>query len=233
MGIISAPPSSRIKQSISGHYGLGKQILPHVDELSTFVSLYPAKPDISTTIFMFRGDFSSPLYDLFTLQKRAIKFCDKDTSITGCDIKLPNNYKWGTLSSKLLDALDVMCRSPKKTDFYVKIDDDLVMSEFALEQMIRKMATTTCQLAGGIAVDYEFYWAEGQIYIFTRAVFDHVCSVLPHVTDVYPSEDITFGYLLNSTDRSKFCGAYSPTNHWHKEYNDNRVKIEYLNQHNE
>ncbi|KAJ2668328.1 hypothetical protein GGI25_006462, partial [Coemansia spiralis] len=113
----------------------------------------------------------------------------------GCDVKLPNNYKWGNLSYKLLDSLKVMCGSPNKTDFYVKIDDDLIMPESKLEEIIRKMATTECQVAGGIAVDFPFYWAVGQIYIFKRSVFEDICKRLtPKV--IHPgSEDITFGVL--------------------------------------
>ncbi|KAI9503072.1 hypothetical protein BX070DRAFT_224679 [Coemansia spiralis] len=191
-------------------------------------------PDkISTTIFMFRGDFSSPLYDLFTLQKRAIKFCDKDTSVAGCDVRLPNNYKWGTLSAKLMDALDVMCKSNAKTDFYVKIDDDLIMSEARLEEIIRKMAATDCQVAGGIARDFPYYWAVGQIYVFKREIFDYVCTQLPPKFELHSSEDIMFGRLINSTDRSRFCSLDKPQNHWHKKYKDQRLKIEYLLQHNE
>ncbi|KAJ2209850.1 hypothetical protein EV179_006509, partial [Coemansia sp. RSA 487] len=62
-----------------------KQILPYVKQLSKLKPTHPAPADITTTIFMFRGDFSSPLFDLFTLQKRATKFCDKDTKAEGCD----------------------------------------------------------------------------------------------------------------------------------------------------
>ncbi|KAI9503805.1 hypothetical protein GGI25_006492 [Coemansia spiralis] len=211
-----------------------KQILPWADNLDTLKSIHTAPDNISTTVFMFRGDFSSPLYDLFVLHKRAVKFCDKGTAVAGCDVRLPEDYKWGTLSSKLLDALDVMCKSDKKTDFYVKVDDDLIMSEARLEEMIRKMATTDCQVAGGIAVDYQFYWPTGQVYIFKRAVLDEMCAKLSDARGVYSSEDITFGYMLNSTDKGRFCDIEKPVlTHWHKEYKDKRIKIEYHIQHNE
>ncbi|KAJ1663250.1 hypothetical protein EV178_005140 [Coemansia sp. RSA 1646] len=210
-----------------------KQILPYVKQLSKLKPTHPAPADITTTIFMFRGDFSSPLFDLFTLQKRATKFCDKDTKAEGCDVRLKESYKWGTLSSKLVDSLDVMCNSMKRTDFYVKIDDDLIMSESRLDEIIRTMASTDCQVAGGIAVDYRFYWAVGQIYVFKRAILDDICQKLPTATKLHAHEDIAFGMLINSTDKSMFCSLDRPTNHWHKNYKDQRVEIHYLEQHNE
>ncbi|KAJ2389913.1 hypothetical protein GGI23_005733 [Coemansia sp. RSA 2559] len=210
-----------------------KPPLPYAAELSSLNSAHAVPEHITTTIFMFRGDFSSPLFDLFTLQKRAIKFCDNDTKAEGCDIHLARSYKWETLSSKLVDSLETMCKSMKRTDFYVKIDDDLIMSESKLEEVIRKMATTDCQVAGGIAVDYPFYWPVGQIYIFKRAIFDAICRKLPTPAKLYSSEDITFGMLLNSTNTNMFCSLDEPKNHWHKHYSDQRVKIDYLQQHNE
>ncbi|KAJ2210227.1 hypothetical protein EV179_006376 [Coemansia sp. RSA 487] len=207
--------------------------LTHVEELSSLNAVHPVSTDITTTIFMFRGDFSSPLFDLFTLQKRAVKFCDKDTKAEGCDVRLKETYKWGTLSSKLVDSLDVMCNSMKRTDFYVKIDDDLIMSESRLDEIIRTMASTDCQVAGGIAVDYRFYWAVGQIYVFKRAILDDICQKLPTATKLHAHEDIAFGMLINSADKRMFCSLDKPTNHWHKNYNDQRVQIDYLQQHNE
>ncbi|KAJ1765380.1 hypothetical protein LPJ74_006369, partial [Coemansia sp. RSA 1843] len=201
--------------------------------------LYSLKPvreaseNITSTVFMFRGDFSSDFYDLFSLQKRAVRYCDNDTTISGCDVKLPRNYKWGTLSSKLLDALEVMCKAPKKTDFYVKIDDDLIMSESKLDEVIKRMSTTDCQVSGRIARDFEFYWAVGQIYIFKRAILETICAKLPITRQLHGSEDISFGSFINSTDRSMFCDLDTPRNHWHKDYSDKRIKIEYLIQHNE
>ncbi|KAJ1662834.1 hypothetical protein EV178_005531 [Coemansia sp. RSA 1646] len=192
-----------------------------------------ASENITSTVFMFRGDFSSDFYDLFSLQKRAVRYCDNDTTISGCDVKLPRNYKWGTLSSKLLDALEVMCKAPKKTDFYVKIDDDLIMSESKLDEVIKRMSTTDCQVSGRIARDFEFYWAVGQIYIFKRAILETICAKLPITRQLHGSEDISFGSFINSTDRSMFCDLDTPRNHWHKDYSDKRIKIEYLIQHNE
>ncbi|KAJ2668124.1 hypothetical protein GGI25_006482, partial [Coemansia spiralis] len=222
-----APPSSRVKLSLFGHPGLQSPILPAVKELSSLDSVYPAKPNISTTVFMFRSDFSSPYHDIFALHERAVKYCDKGTSVGGCDVKLPGNYKYETLSLKLLDTLDVMCRSTERTDYYVKIDDDLIMSNSMLEQIIRKMSTTDCQAAGRIALDYEFYWVEGQMYIFTKSILNRICKNLPDVTDVYPNEDITFGYVLNTTDTNSFCDINVPRHFWHKHYNDQRVEINY------
>ncbi|KAJ2008336.1 hypothetical protein GGI04_001179 [Coemansia thaxteri] len=142
--------------------------LPGVKNLFSLESTIPVKDRITTTSFMFRGDFSSPIHDLFVLHKRALKICDKDTKADGCDIKLANNYTWFTLGAKLLDTLEILCKvdDDKKTDFYIKYDDDLLMSETKLEEIIRKMASTRCQFAGGIALDFPYYWAVGQIYIF-------------------------------------------------------------------
>ncbi|KAJ1991559.1 hypothetical protein GGI04_005962, partial [Coemansia thaxteri] len=199
-------------------------------------STIPVKDHITTTIFMFRGDFSSPIHDLFVLHKRALKICDKSTKAGGCDVKLANNYKWGTLSNKLVDTLHMFCSysDDKKTDFYVKIDDDLIMSESRLEGIIRKMAATRCQVAGGIALDYPFYWAVGQIYIFKRSAFDSLCTNLPAFKIVRPdAEDVTFGAILNSTNTNAFCSLDHPENHWHINYEDKRVEIRYHKQHNE
>ncbi|KAJ2546137.1 hypothetical protein EV175_005710, partial [Coemansia sp. RSA 1933] len=207
--------------------------LPYAEELSSLVSTRPVPTDITTTVFMFRGDFSSPLFDLFALQKRAIKFCDKDAKAEGCGVLLEKSYKWDTLSLKLVDSLKIMCSSMKRTDFYVKIDDDLIMPESKLDEIIRKMATTDCQVAGGIAVDYPFYWPVGQIYIFKRSIFDDICRKLPTATVRHSHEDIAFGGLIDSTNKSMFCSLDKPKNHWHKHYSDHRVKIDYLEQHNE
>ncbi|KAJ2004566.1 hypothetical protein H4R26_002439 [Coemansia thaxteri] len=210
--------------------------LPYANELSSLQSILPVKNHITTTVFMFRGDFSSPLHDLFVLHKRAMKICDKDTKADGCDIKMAKNYKWGTLANKLVDTLDMFCNysRDKKTDFYVKIDDDLIMSESELEKSIRKMTSTNCLVAGGIAVDYPFYWPVGQIYIFKRSVFDTICKRIPNYKTQYPDhEDITLGALFNSTVTDEFCSLDRPAGHWHKEYKDQRVKISYLQQHNE
>ncbi|KAI9500810.1 hypothetical protein GGI26_006116 [Coemansia sp. RSA 1358] len=211
----------------------GMHVLGHAKELSSLDMVHPLKKNISTTLFMFRGDFASPMFDLFVLQKRAKKFCDKSTTVGGCDVRLAHDYKYETLSSKLLDSLDVMCRSAERTDFYAKIDDDLIMSESMFNDVIKKMSTTDCQVAGGIAVDYAFYWAVGQIYIFTRSVFEEVCEKLPHVNTIYPNEDITFGLILNSTDTNRFCSLVRPQSHWHKHYSDQRVDISYQQQHND
>ncbi|KAI9503860.1 hypothetical protein BX070DRAFT_246009 [Coemansia spiralis] len=221
------PPSSRVRQSLIEQIGSQEPILPAVEELFLLDPVYPEKQNISTTVFMFRFDSSSPYHDIFALHKRAVKYCDKSTNVDGCDVKLPRNYKYEILSSKLLDALDVMCKSEEKTDYYVKIDDDLIMSDSMLDQIIRKMSTTNCQAAGRIALDYEFYWVEGQIYIFTKAILNRICKNLPDVTDVYPNEDITFGYVLNTTDSSLFCNVRNPQQFWHKHYVDQRVEINY------
>ncbi|KAJ1662836.1 hypothetical protein EV178_005533 [Coemansia sp. RSA 1646] len=210
-----------------------KPLLPRVNELYSLKPVREASENITSTVFMFRGDFSSPFYDLFSLHKRATRYCDKDTKISGCNVKLLRSYRWGTLSDKLLDVLEHMCKTPKRTDFYVKIDDDLVMSESKLDEVIKVMATTDCQITGGIARDYGFYWPVGQIYIFKRAILEKICPQLPVTNVFHPSEDITFGSLLNTTDRSMFCNLDNPTNHWHKNYNDHRVKIKYFTQHNE
>ncbi|KAJ1767498.1 hypothetical protein IW140_005459 [Coemansia sp. RSA 1813] len=211
----------------------GKPHLPAADELYSLKPVREASEDITSTVFMFRGDFSSPLYDLFSLHKRATRYCDKDTNADGCDVKLPRNYKWSNLSDKLLDALEHMCKAPEKTDFYVKIDDDLIMSESKLDEVMKVMATTDCQIAGGIARDYGFYWAVGKIYIFKRAILEKICSQVPITNMYFIGEDMTFGSLLNTTDRSMFCNLGRPQNHWHKDYEDHRVTIKYLTQHNE
>ncbi|KAJ2003824.1 hypothetical protein GGI04_002828, partial [Coemansia thaxteri] len=126
--------------------------LPDVKELSSLESILPVRKHPTSTLFMFRGDFSSPYYDIFALHKRATRICDKDTKAGGCDIKLAKNYKWGTLAEKLVDTLDLFCKhsDSKKTDFYVKIDDDLIMPESKLDEILAKMASTHCQFAGGI-----------------------------------------------------------------------------------
>ncbi|KAJ2514725.1 hypothetical protein GGI11_000850 [Coemansia sp. RSA 2049] len=210
-----------------------KPHLPHPAELYSLKRVRKVPEKVTSTIFMFRGDFSSDLYDLFAIQKRATRYCDKDTTVDGCDVKLAKNYKWGTLSEKLFDSLELMCKAPEKTDFYVKIDDDLIMPESKLEDAMRTMAATDCQVAGGIAVDYGFYWAVGQIYIFKRAVLEKICPQLPVTNIFHSSEDISFGSLLNTTDKSMFCNLHKPENHWHKKYKDRRVEIKYYIQHNE
>ncbi|KAJ2400527.1 hypothetical protein GGI23_001983 [Coemansia sp. RSA 2559] len=121
----------------------------------------------------------------------------------------------------------------EKTDFYVKIDDDLIMSESKLDEILKVMAATDCQVAGGIALDYGFYWPLGQVYIFKRTIMEMICPQLPVTNVFHSSEDITFGSLLNSTDKSMFCGLNKPKNHWHKDYKDQRVEIKYITQHNE
>ncbi|KAJ2004565.1 hypothetical protein GGI02_000898 [Coemansia sp. RSA 2322] len=210
--------------------------LPGVKNLFSLESTIPVKDRITTTSFMFRGDFSSPIHDLFVLHKRALKICDKDTKADGCDIKLANNYTWFTLGAKLLDTLEILCKvdDDKKTDFYIKYDDDLLMSETKLEEIIRKMASTRCQFAGGIALDFPYYWAVGQIYIFKRSIFDTACRNLPtFAREGLHSEDILMGRLINSTNTNAFCSLESPKNHWHASYNDQRVEIKYHIQHNE
>ncbi|KAJ2505491.1 hypothetical protein GGI11_006989 [Coemansia sp. RSA 2049] len=225
-------PSNPIYQSDDPKAMTQVPPLPYAEELSALAPVRPAPKKVTTTVFMFRGDFSSPLFDLFTLQKRAIKFCDNETKVEGCDVHLEKSYRWGTLSSKLVDSLKVMCNSMKRTDFYVKIDDDLIMSETELERIIRTMGSTDCQVGGGIAVNYPFYWPVGQIYIFKRAVFDDICQKLPHATNLHSHEDIALGMLINSVDQKMFCSLDKPRSHWHKKYRDQRVRVEYLQQHN-
>ncbi|KAJ2564960.1 hypothetical protein IW140_005542 [Coemansia sp. RSA 1813] len=192
-----------------------------------------APNNITTTVFMFRGDFSSPFYDIFALHKRATRYCDKDTTIDGCDVKLPRNYRWGNLSDKLVDALEHMCKAPEKTDFYVKADDDLIMSDSKLDEVIRVMSTTDCQVAGGIMSSQGFYWPLGQVYIFKREILEQFCQKFPITMKLHSSEDISFGMILNSKDTSRFCNLNTPANHWHINYEDHRVKIKYFTQHNE
>ncbi|KAJ2553451.1 hypothetical protein EV175_002935 [Coemansia sp. RSA 1933] len=204
-----------------------------LDEAIRLKRVHEAPENITSTVFMFRGDFSSDLYDLFALHKRAIRYCDNDTTVDGCDVKLPRNYKWGTLSSKLLDSLELMCNEPVKTDFYAKIDDDLIMSESKFEEILRVMAATDCQVTGRIARDFGFYWAVGQIYIFKRAILEQICAKFPITRELHGSEDISFGSFINSTDKSMFCDLDHPRNHWHKDYKDQRVEIKYYIQHNE
>ncbi|KAJ2750609.1 hypothetical protein H4S06_004331, partial [Coemansia sp. BCRC 34490] len=129
-------------------------LLPHVRNMYSMKRVREAPREITSTVFMLRGDFSSDFYDLFALQKRATRYCDNDTKADGCDVKLPRSYRWGTLSSKLVDALELMCKEPVKTDFYAKIDDDLIMSESKFDDALRVMAETDCQVSGGIARDY-------------------------------------------------------------------------------
>ncbi|KAJ2512503.1 hypothetical protein GGI11_004600 [Coemansia sp. RSA 2049] len=208
-------------------------LVPPAEMLYKLKPVREAAENITSTVFMFRGDFSSDFYDIFTLHKRATRYCDKDTTVDGCDVRLPRNYKWWTLSSKLVDALEVMCKEPEKTDFYVKIDDDLIMSERKLDEVIRRMAATDCQVAGGIAADHGYYWPVGQVYIFTRAILERLCLLYPITRELHSSEDITFGRLLNSSDTSMFCNLDRPRNHWHKDYKDRRVRISHFTQHNE
>ncbi|KAJ2656554.1 hypothetical protein IWW48_004972 [Coemansia sp. RSA 1200] len=220
-------PSSRARITLQSKFG-GMHVLSRARELNSLESTHTPRDNLTTTVFMLYSEISSPLHDLFTLHKRATKYCDADTKVAGvCDVRLPRSYTYAELSLKLLDSLDIMCREPLKTDYYVKIDDDLIMSESMLDRMIRKMATTDCQVAGSIALDYAFYWPEGQIYIFTRCILETACKNMPYIADVYPNEDITFGLLLNSTDTSMFCDNMWPRNHWHKHYSDSRVEINY------
>ncbi|KAJ1797878.1 hypothetical protein LPJ59_002855 [Coemansia sp. RSA 2399] len=207
-------------------------LLPRVKELYSLKPVRKAPENITTTVFTFRGDFSSDIYDLFALQKRAVRYCDNDTTVDGCDVKLPRHYRWGTLSYKLLDALELMCNSTEKTDFYVKIDDDLIMSDSKLDEVIRVMAATNCQVSGSIARDYGFYWPVGQMYIFKRAILERICAKFPITRQLHGSEDISFGTFIDSRDKKMFCNLDNPTNHWHKDYKDQRVEIRYFTQHN-
>ncbi|KAJ1737411.1 hypothetical protein LPJ72_000518 [Coemansia sp. Benny D160-2] len=209
-----------------------KALLPYVKELYSLEPVREAPKKITSTLFMFRGDFSSNLYDVFALQKRATRYCDNDTRADGCDVRLPRNYKWGTLSSKLADTLELICKAPEKTDFYVKIDDDLIMSESKFDEVLKIMSTTDCQVAGGIARDYGFYWPLGQMYIFKRAILEQICAKLPVEKLFHPHEDIAFGSFLNSTDKSMFCNLNFPPNHWHRKYKDRRLQIKFFKQQN-
>ncbi|KAJ2609721.1 hypothetical protein EV177_004322 [Coemansia sp. RSA 1804] len=207
-------------------------LLPHVRNMYSMKRVREAPKEITSTVFMLRGDFSSDFYDLFALQKRATRYCDNDTKADGCDVKLPRSYRWGTLSSKLVDALELMCKEPVKTDFYAKIDDDLIMSESKFDDALRVMAETDCQVSGGIARDYGFYWPLGQIYIFKRAILEKICARFPVTISLPGSEDISFGKLINSTDRDMFCNLHGRDNHWHRQYKDDHLRIKYYKQQN-
>jgi hypothetical protein len=205
------------------------KLLPYAPELSTLedTKLRISSANITSTVFMLRSDSSSPLYDLFALHERAIQFCDKDTKLDGCDVKLKHNYNFSTLSNKLVETLNYLCSSKIKTDFYIKADDDLIMAQSALDMLLEKMATTKCQVGGGIAVDFPYYWPVGQIYIFKREMMEDICTKLPTFKITDSHEDRTIGQIWNSTDIDKFCSLDEPTNHWHKLYRDNRVTIQY------
>lgn len=207
---------------------LGKQYLSYAPELSNLPDTLPrSSGNMTSTVFMFRSDFSSPLYDLFALHERAIQVCDKDTKLDGCDVRLENNYNYTTLSSKLVETLKHLCSSRTRTDFYVKIDDDLIMPQSTLDNLMEKMSTTKCQVGGGIAVDYPYYWPVGQLYIFKRKMMDDICAKLPGFKVELASEDITIGSMWNSTNTEMFCSLDLPANHWHKSYKDHRVSIQY------
>ncbi|CAN6675186.1 hypothetical protein TRVA0_109S00144 [Trichomonascus vanleenenianus] len=225
------PYAHEMELLLSANYSPESMTYP--DGLESLPPVNVVPEYITSTIFMFRGDFSSNFYDLFSLQKRAIKVCDKNTTIKGCDMRLSNNYKWDTLSNKLIDTLGTLCNRTEKTDFYAKIDDDLIMSESKFDEIIRKMASTNCQVLGVMSLGYPFYWATGQIYIFKRGILDYACKKIPTFEINHSHEDILFGTLLNSTNRDLFCNLDTPYNHWHIDYEDRRVKIHYFQQHNE
>ncbi|KAG2175054.1 hypothetical protein INT43_006116 [Umbelopsis isabellina] len=206
----------------------GKQYLPYAPELSSLHDTVPRSAgNITSTVFMLRSDFSSPLYDLFAIHERAIQVCDKDTKLDGCDVRLKNNYSYTTLSNKLVETLKHLCSSKIRTDFYVKIDDDLIMPQSTLDNILEKMSTTKCQVGGGIAVDYPYYWPVGQLYVFKRKMMDDICAKLPEFKVELTSEDITIGSIWNSTNTEMFCSLDVPKNHWHKSYKDHRVSIQY------
>ncbi|KAJ2006255.1 hypothetical protein GGI04_001939 [Coemansia thaxteri] len=225
--------------SLSGVYYLFRghtRVLPIVRQLGDIKPTIPVKDNITTTIYMYRGDFSSPYHDIFALHMKALKICDKDTKTGGCDVKLKSNYKYGNLSVKTVDTLKMFCQysEDKKTDFYVKVDDDLIMSASKLDEIIRQMAATPCQVAGSIADYSPFYWPGGQIYIYTRAALEIACKRLPTFQiSQYNAEDVTFGGIINSSDPDTVCNLDAPPNHWHINYKDKRVKIHYYEQHND
>ncbi|KAJ2470183.1 hypothetical protein GGI02_003095 [Coemansia sp. RSA 2322] len=167
---------------------------------------------------------------------QALKICDKDTKTSGCDVKLTNNYKYGNLTLKMVETIKMFCNhsEDKKTDFYVKIDDDLIMSPSKLDEIVRHMAATPCQFAGGFYIHLDFYYPSGQIYIFSRAVLDSVCKKLPTARLFSPwAEDLAFGGLVDSHDTNYTCSIKAPANHWHINYKDKRVKVHYYKQHND
>ncbi|KAJ2384865.1 hypothetical protein GGI23_006837, partial [Coemansia sp. RSA 2559] len=96
------------------------------------------------------------------------------------------------------------------------------MSDSKLDEVIRVMAATDCQVGGGIMAARKFYWPLGQVYIFKRAILEQFCQKFPITRKLHSSEDISFGLILDSSDPNMFCHLNKPANHWHIDYQDQR-----------
>ncbi|PVV02918.1 hypothetical protein BB560_002616 [Smittium megazygosporum] len=190
-------------------------------------------PYKKTIKYMFRGPFSSKYVDLFASQLNSDIVCDADYKDEACTINLQSNYKWGTLSSKLRDLLAYYCQRDISNTVFIKIDDDLIISNRELNRLIDRFSKSDCLLAGHIATDFPFYWATGQIYLFKSSELMRICNKpILKEEPFHGSEDIYLGYLFNIVDKNKVCDIDKYTEYFHKEYSDERLNITYIQQHN-
>ncbi|PVU87820.1 hypothetical protein BB560_006430 [Smittium megazygosporum] len=184
--------------------------------------------------YMFRGPFSSKHIDIFANQLNSDIVCDADYKDETCTLNLNSNYNWFSLSTKLRDLLVHYCTKDIENTVFVKMDDDLIVSNGQLNKLIERFSKTDCLLAGDIATDYPFYWGLGKLYLFKSSALLKICNT--EVLEEKPfirNEDIYMGYLLNITDTSKVCGINKFIDYYHKYYSDHRVRISYFQQHND
>ncbi|PVV03347.1 hypothetical protein BB560_002174 [Smittium megazygosporum] len=184
--------------------------------------------------YVFRGPFSSKHTDIFANQLNSDIVCDANYKDETCTINLKSNYDWFSLSTKLRDLLVLYCTKDIEDTVFVKMDDDLIVSNGQLNKLIERFSKSDCLYAGDMATDFPFYWALGKLYLFKSSALLKICNTeVLKEKPFHSSEDIYMGYLLNITDTSKVCGINKFINYYHKHYSDHRVKISYIIQHND
>ncbi|PVU93303.1 hypothetical protein BB560_006005 [Smittium megazygosporum] len=184
--------------------------------------------------YMFRGPFSSKYIDIFANQLNSDIVCDADYKDETCTLNLNSNYNWFSLSTKLRDLLVHYCTKDIKNTVFVKMDDDLIVSNGQLNKLIERFSKSECLYSGEIYSNFPFYWAHGKMYLFKSSALLRICNT--EVLEEKPfirNEDIYMGYLLNITDTSKVCGINKFIDYYHKYYSDHRVRISYFQQHND
>jgi hypothetical protein len=182
-----------------------------------------------TMIAIMKGVTSSKLEDYTYVQTISKYVCDKSTQ-GRCDIRLKSDYTYDVLGHKTKEFLDALCTSKKDLpELLIKIDDDSIIGKNELNLLINDFMASTC-IYGGPMGGYSkpYVWAQGSFYLIKRAGLERICARDRKIIEDLGGdhEDVYVGYLLDiaSSDLACEIGGYTA---WHKEYSDNRVKIQY------
>ncbi|KAJ2807362.1 hypothetical protein H4R21_000504 [Coemansia helicoidea] len=161
------------------------------------------------------------------------KVCDRNSTHTGCDIRLDGDYSYNQLPAKNRAIVEHMCRErlADKYDLFVKVDDDVLFRPDQVRAVLGHARLAPRMLAGFLRRTNEgAVWATGAMYIYSADVLRALCAsaALRDQLAVGGFEDVRFGMALHEIGGLSYYNIDDALSIHHLQYRSSRVFIQFL-----